>query len=163
LEVILGADDGAEGGIKTSASVKSIGCNLTKHLIEQDKLIIRDAETIYELSTFSRKMNKSTGQYGKTFQAEDGKFDDLVMGLVLFSWLTEQDYFKHEIHTLSHLKDISEEQMAEELRPFMFHEDGRGDNGDEMLLALWKPEDEQKRKLSEWPEVWTPDGSHLRK
>jgi hypothetical protein len=163
LEVILGADDGAEGGIRTSASVKSIGCNLIKYLIEQDKLIIRDAETISELSTFSRKMNKSTGQYGKTFQAEDGKFDDLVMGCVLFGWLTEQDYFKHEIHTISHLREITEEQMANELSPFMFHDDGRGDDGDEMLLALWKPEEEQKRKLSEWPDIWTPDGLHLKR
>ena len=162
-EVLLGAMDGAEGGVKTNASVKSIGCNLTKHLIEQDKLIIRDTDTVMELATFSRKLDNK-GYYGKTFQAEAGKHDDLVMGCVLFAWLTETDMFREHIHTMKHLKDRSEQEMDDTLRPFMFTADGRGDNEDETMPALWRPEEEtpNSEELKNWPDVWTPDGFHRR-
>lgn len=73
-------------GIYTSASVKATGCMMLKLLIEQKQLIINDEDTIKELRTFSKK--------GKSYEAEEGKHDDLVMGLVLFGWLTTQEYFK---------------------------------------------------------------------
>jgi hypothetical protein len=73
-------------GIFTSTVVKATGCTMLKLLVEQDQLIIHDKGTIDELQTFSRK--------GKSYEAEQGKHDDLVMSLVLFGWLTAQRYFK---------------------------------------------------------------------
>jgi hypothetical protein len=73
-------------GIKTTKSVKKIGCANLKTLIENDKLIIRDFDTIAELNTFVRVRD--------SYAAEEGNNDDLVMGLVLFAWLTAQSYFK---------------------------------------------------------------------
>ena len=45
----------AERGIRTTKTVKSIGCSMLKLLIEQRQLIINDHATIHELSRFSRK------------------------------------------------------------------------------------------------------------
>lgn len=76
-----------QNGIKTTKKVKRQGCNALKDLIENNKLEIQDFNMIEELSTFILKKN---GFYS----AEDGQHDDLVMCLVLFSWLTIQPYFK---------------------------------------------------------------------
>lgn len=73
-------------GVRTTVTVKKLGCSILKSLIEQDKLIIEDEEIINELLSFIAKYN--------TFAADDGHTDDLVMCLVLFSWLTKQGYFK---------------------------------------------------------------------
>lgn len=105
-------------GIRTTKNVKSIGCSILKLLIEQDQLIINDFDTIKELSTFSRK--------GKSFEAESGCNDDLVMGLVLFAWLSDQQFFKEmtDIHTLKKLRQMSEDEFEEEMLPFGFIDDG---------------------------------------
>jgi hypothetical protein len=76
-------------GIKQSVQTKQIGCVNLKTLIESNKLLIQDQHTINELITFSSK--------GKTYAAEEGKNDDLVMGLVNFGWLTAQSLFKDAI------------------------------------------------------------------
>jgi len=49
-----------------------------------------------------------------------------VMGLVLFSWLTNQDYFKelNDINTLAKLREKSEDQIINELTPFGFIDNG---------------------------------------
>jgi len=101
-------------GIRTTKTVKNIGCSIMKLLIEQDQLIVNDHETIYELSTFSRK--------AQTYQAEPGKHDDLAMCLVLFAWLSEQQYFKQltDINTLMTIRDKTEAEMEEDLLPFGF-------------------------------------------
>lgn len=103
-------------GIRTTKSVKSIGCNMLKMLIEQDQLIVNDFFTINELSTFSRK--------GISYEAESGCHDDLVMCLVLFSWLTDQALFKEitDINTMMKLKQRNEEEMAESLMPLGFND-----------------------------------------
>jgi len=105
-------------GIRTTKTVKSIGCSMLKLLIEQDQLIINDPDTIQELSTFSKKNN--------TYQAESGCHDDLVMCLVLFGYLSEQPFFKQmtDINTLLHLKELNHEQLENELLPFGFVSDG---------------------------------------
>jgi hypothetical protein len=77
-------------GLKTSKQTKMIGCTNLKTLIESDKLIINDAETITELTTFSADK--------QSFKAEEGNNDDLVMTLVHFGWLTAQRYFKENIN-----------------------------------------------------------------
>ena len=108
-------------GIRTTKTVKAIGTSILKLLIEQDQLILQNFETIQELSTFSRR--------GSSYEAESGCHDDLVMCLVLFAWLSDQQYFKEmtDIHTLRALRQRNEEQMMEELLPFGFHDDGMPD------------------------------------
>ena len=64
---------------------KKIGTS-NKSLIEGDKLIIQDFDIINELSTFIVKKENLLRQVGAT--------DDLVMCLVIFSWLANQRYFK---------------------------------------------------------------------
>lgn len=105
-------------GIRTTKSVKSVGCSILKLMVEQNQLIINDFNTINELSTFSRK--------GVSYEAESGKNDDMVMGLVLFAWLSDQSYFKEytNINTLAKLREKTEEEILQELTPFGFFDNG---------------------------------------
>lgn len=115
-------------GIRTTKQVKATGCAILKLLIEQNQLIINDFHTIEELSTFSRKNN--------SYEAEEGKHDDLVMGLVLFAWLSDQQYFKDytNINTMIKLRERSEEEVMNDLSPFGFVNDGRGDLEEQLDL-----------------------------
>ena len=105
-------------GIRTTKIVKTIGCSILKLLIEQNQFIVNDFHTINELSTFSKK--------GNSYEAESGKHDDLVMCLVLFSWLSEQQYFKDytNINTLMSLREKTEDDMEQDMAPFGFIETG---------------------------------------
>lgn len=102
----------AEAGVRTTKSVKATGCSMIKLLIEQDKLIINDHASVQEFATFSRKLN--------SWEAEDNKHDDLVMGLVLFGWLTDQRFFKEHtnIDSLKLIRDKTNEEMDSDLTPF---------------------------------------------
>ena len=73
-------------GVRTTIPVKKLGCAVLKNLVEQDKLVVEDPDTIDELTTFIAD--------GQSFTAEEGHTDDLVMCLVLFSWATRQDFFE---------------------------------------------------------------------
>jgi hypothetical protein len=97
-------------GIRTTKSVKRLGCSQLKNLIENQKLIIQDFETIAELSTFIAK--------GTSYEAEEGSHDDLVMCLVLFSWMTNQNFFmdiaKDEVRkkfNADQLREIEEDSL----------------------------------------------------
>jgi len=116
-----------ERGVRTSATVKSIGCSMLKMLIEQNQLVINDFDTIQELSTFSRK--------GKSFEAESGCHDDMVMPLVLFGWMSDQNFFRDitDINTLMMLREKNEESLLEELTPFGFVDDGFDINSQPIL------------------------------
>lgn len=107
-------------GIRTTKKVKLMGCSLLKMLIEQNQFIVQDEETIGELCTFSKKNN--------SYEAEPGKHDDMVMGLVLFAWMTDQTFFKEvsNINTLYKLREKSDEEIMSELTPFGIIDDGRG-------------------------------------
>jgi hypothetical protein len=109
----------ADKGIRTTKIVKSVGCSILKLLVEQNQFLVNDFHTINELSTFSKK--------GNSYEAESGKHDDLVMCLVLFAWLSEQQYFKDytNINTLMSLREKTEEDMESDLSPFGFIFDGR--------------------------------------
>jgi hypothetical protein len=117
----FGGASGVDKGIRTTKIVKSIGCSILKLLIEGNQFIVNDFHTINELSTFSKK--------GSSYEAEPGKHDDLVMCLVLFAWLSEQQYFKEytDINTLMSLREKTEEDMEQDLSPFGFVETGRDD------------------------------------
>jgi hypothetical protein len=113
--ISAGFSKGADKGIRTTKSVKAVGCNMLKMLIEQDQLIVNDFQTINELSTFSRK--------GISYEAESGCNDDLVMGLVLFAWMTDQLFFREitDINTLDKLRSRNEEELMESLLPIGFN------------------------------------------
>ena len=105
-------------GLRTTKAVKRLGCSLMKSMIEDDKILITDYRIIQELVTF---INKRT-----SYEVEVGHNDDLVMCLVLFSWLTSQEYFK-ELTNLDMKKNIFQDkikQIEEEVVPFGFIEDG---------------------------------------
>ena len=106
-------------GIRTSKQLKRIGCSTLKEMIESDKLIISDFDTISELTTFAVKNN--------SYEAEEGSNDDLAMTLVIFSWLVQQRYFK-DLTDLDIRKKLADEQMRaleEDLLPFGIIDDGR--------------------------------------
>lgn len=99
-------------GLKQSVQTKKIGCANLKSLIENDKLIINDPDTILELTTFSA--------HKQSYAAEEGNNDDLVMTLVNFGWLTAQRYFKENVNN-DIRKVLQEEQlhiMDQDLVPF---------------------------------------------
>lgn len=116
-----GTSTTVDKGIRTTKIVKSVGCSILKLLVEGNQFVVNDFHTINELSTFSKK--------GNSYEAESGKHDDLVMCLVLFAWLSEQQYFKDytDINTLMSLREKTEEDMEQDLSPFGFVDSGRDD------------------------------------
>ena len=89
-------------GVRTTKQVKRIGCSNLKSMIEEDKLLIVDYNIISELSTFVTS--------GDSFNAEEGSNDDLVMCLVLFGWLVDQQYFK-ELSNLNIREKLYQSKM----------------------------------------------------
>lgn len=109
-------------GIKMTKQVKRMGCTALKDLIEYDKLILRDFDTIRELSNFVRVKD--------TFKAEEGDHDDLSMTLVLFAWLTRQPYFRELTDTDARGKIAQErmENIENDMLPAGFYDDGQEDD-----------------------------------
>jgi len=109
---------GVQMGLKMSVAVKRIGCSNLKTLVENNKLIINDFDTISELTTFVADKT--------SFKADDGHNDDMVMGLVMFAWATGQKYFKdivnHDIRKQIQLENMN--QVDEELLPAPIIETG---------------------------------------
>ena len=67
---------------------------------------------------------------GSSYEADEGHHDDLVMTLVLFSWLTTQEYFK-ELTDINIRKEIYGQQMNDieaDLTPFGIIDDGMNDD-----------------------------------
>jgi hypothetical protein len=85
-QVSGGVKKDSQFGVRTTNQVKKIGCSNLKALIEDDKIIIPDFDIITELTTFVQSKD--------SFAAEEGANDDLVITLVLFAWLIDQQYFK---------------------------------------------------------------------
>jgi hypothetical protein len=109
-------------GVITDKKVKRIGCSNLKSMVEEKKLIITDADTIAEISTFIERKN--------SYSADEGYHDDLVMPLVLFSWLTTNSYFK-ELTNINIRKELYEariKMIEEEITPFGFINNGEEEN-----------------------------------
>ena len=106
-------------GVKMSTAVKQVGCSNLKALIEDDKLIIKDYDTIAELTTFIQK--------GNSFQAEDGCHDDLAMCLVMFAWMAMQEYFKemHDNDVRARIYADQRDSIEQDMAPFGFINDGQ--------------------------------------
>jgi hypothetical protein len=128
-------------GLKQSSQTKNIGCANLKTLVESDKLIINDSDTIMELMTFSSDK--------KTFKAEDGNTDDLAMTLVNFGWLTAQRYFKENVNN-DIRQALQQEQMNlmdTDIVPFGIIDNGIDDPWDNTRDAQGNYWLEERRKL----------------
>ena len=124
-------------GVRTTKAVKMLGCSNLKQLIETDKLIINDYDTITEFSTFVK--------HGQSFQAEEGHTDDLAMCCVLFGWMTNQTYFKELTNVDIRERMFLEQQaqLEQDMAPFGFVDDGINDPLGESVVdeygQKWSP------------------------
>jgi len=111
-------DGTSELGVRTTKSVKKVGCSNLKTLIESDKLLICDFDVVVEMSNFIQK--------GPSFQADEGASDDLMMCLVFFAWLTNQQYFKEmtDDDIRRRLFESQQQAMEQDMAPFGFIDDG---------------------------------------
>jgi len=112
----------AQLGVRTTKAVKSIGCSNLKQLVEDNKLIIEDFDTINELSTFIVK--------GSSFEADDGCNDDMVACLFIFAWCTDQTYFKELTNNdiREQMYKENQDQLEQDMAPFGFVINGLEDD-----------------------------------
>lgn len=73
-------------GMRTTKKTKALGCSTFKEIIRDQKLIVQDQNTINEISTFVKMAN--------SYEAENGKNDDIVMSLVNFAYATTTTQFE---------------------------------------------------------------------
>lgn len=108
----------ANYGLKMSQSTKKLGCSNLKTLIESDRLIFSDYDILEELTRFVR--------YNKTYRADSGYHDDLVICLVIFAWASTQTYFKEltSNDVREHLYKEKQKHIENSLMPFGFQENG---------------------------------------
>jgi len=119
-------------GVKMSITVKKVGCANLKQIVEDDKLLFRDYEIINELTTFIQKK--------QSFEADEGFHDDLVMCLVIFAWLVQQDYFKEmtDNDVRQRIYDEQKNQIEQDMAPFGFITTGlEGDDGFVSDGSVW--------------------------
>ena len=105
-------------GATMTRRVKRIGCTTIKDLIEQKKLMIYDAQTIIEMSTFVSR--------GNSYMAVPPNHDDLMMNLVLFAWFTTTDVFEN-LTNIDMKNMLYKERLAEiqdDMLPFGFVDAG---------------------------------------
>lgn len=124
----------SDRGIRTTKSVKRLGCSLMKTLIESYKLTFQDFNIIAELSTFISKRN--------SYEADEGSNDDLVMCLVLFAWMTNQPFFADLCQTNIKEKLYRQqmEQIDNELLPAPLFSDGTSMEGNQFVEdgSVWE-------------------------
>jgi len=111
-------------GVKMSITVKKQGCANLKQIVEDDKLIFRDYEILNELTTFIQKK--------QSWEADEGYHDDLVMCMVIFAWLVQQEYFKEmtDNDVRQRIYDEQKNQIEQDMAPFGFITTGlEGDEG----------------------------------
>lgn len=119
-------------GVRTSKSVKRLGCATFKSMVESNQLLVADFNLIDEMARFALKKG--------SYEASVGN-DDLVMCAVLFSWLTTQPYFKELTGTdiVRSIYDSSTGEM-EWLVPFGIIDTGH-EQADKSDGDLWSPTD----------------------
>jgi len=129
-------------GVFMDKRVKKIGCSNIKDLVEQNKIIINDAETIVEMSTFVAK--------GQSYEASSNSHDDLMMNLVLFGWFATTPMFTEMLDSnmRSFIYAQQSKQIEDEVLPFGIVDDGR----EEKTLVdedgqLWNIEDHLDEKF----------------
>lgn len=132
-KISSGYKKGIRLGLRMTEGVKRIGCLNLKTLIEQDKLIITDFDTISEFSTFTQQLN--------TYKAEEGYHDDLAMSLVMFSWLITQKYIRESQGPTVDIRKTLERDQAmmieEDVVPFGIIDTGLDPNVEVVDQDLW--------------------------
>lgn len=118
-----------QAGVRTTKTVKKIGCSNLKSLIENDKFVVNDYDLLHELFRFAAK--------GDSYEAEEGH-DDLAMCCVLFGWLMVQPYVKDltNIDIRQNLYKHNETLIEEELLPFGLVDTGHDIHGEQPVLAV---------------------------
>jgi len=132
-------------GVKMSVTVKKVGCANLKNIIEDDKLAFNDYDIINELTTFIQRK--------QSFEADDGFHDDLVMCMVIFAWLVQQDYFKEmtDNDVRQRIYDDQKNQIEQDMAPFGFITTGlEGDDGFVDDGSLWEYGDTQEDVSYMW-------------
>lgn len=113
----------ASNCLRMTTKTKAVGCSNLKVLIESGNLLINDFNIFQELVSFVA--------IGGSFAASDGAHDDLVMCLVMFSWLTKQDLFQELVND-SDFSDIEEDEI---------------DPIEKMLIKHYTPQEETIEKV----------------
>ena len=77
-------------------------------------------------------LNNGNGQFSEkkdSYEAEEGHHDDLVITLVIFAWLTNQEYYKELTNIDLREKMYSEKmkEIEESYLPFGIIDDGLGE------------------------------------
>jgi len=144
-------------GIKMSNQIKKTGCLVIKEMIENDKIILNDFDTIAELSTFIAK--------GAAYEATTGYNDDLIMTLVMFGWLSTQPYFKDLVNTDIRQKIFEDKlkKLEEDLVPFGFLQMGVDDGMSQDEIELGReetPREARMRHRNPWGDDPTYDGAN---
>lgn len=105
-------------GIEMNRKVKRIGCSAIKDILENDKLIIYDENTISECTTFVSK--------GQSYAASDGNHDDLIMNLVMFGYFVSTEMFRDltDINIKKMLYDEKIREIENDVPIFGFIDDG---------------------------------------
>ena len=98
-------------GVTMTSKVKRIGCSNLRDIMSQKKLVIKDEETIREMSTFVAK--------GASYQADHNSHDDLMMNLVMFGWFTSTSFFAEstDVNMKHMLYKQKVKQMEDEVIP----------------------------------------------
>ena len=121
-------------GVTMTAKTKRIGCSNIRDIMAQHKLIIKDEETIREMSTFVAK--------GSSYQADHNSHDDLMMNLVMFGWFTSTPFFAES--TDVNMKHMLYQQKVKQLE-------------DEVIPVGNMPSyDEEVHPFGKGWEVWNP-------
>lgn len=130
-------------GVTTSKQVKRQGCFSFKSLMEEQKLLCFDADTIHEMSTFVEK--------GNTYQADEGYHDDLVMCMVLFGWLSGNPFFKEltDVNTRAELYNQQMTHIKQNLTPFVIKKATDEPQGEVIGGDYWLLDEEFSSKVKE--------------
>ena len=125
-------------GVRTSKAVKRQGCLALKSLVEETKFLVWDADCINELSTFVEKAG--------SFSADEGYHDDLAMCMVLFAWLSTQQFFKDltDVDIREGLYNSQMRYIEKDLTPFGFMENGLEPEAEVIDGDYWMWADERK-------------------
>lgn len=105
-------------GFRTTKKTKRLGFNNLKVLVENNKLILKDFNTIAELSTFVK--------HKESYRAEAGYTDDLVMALISslhFIQRSEYESFEDTKQMLEQVMSNIEEDIEEDVPAFGFTAD----------------------------------------
>lgn len=104
-------------GIEITRKTKRLGCSAIKDILENNKLIIHDENTILEISTFEAR--------GQSYEASDGNHDDLMMNLVMFGYFTSTQYFGDmtDIDMKRMLYEQRMQEIEDDVVPFGFIDD----------------------------------------